>query len=306
VGTLKANTILLNWLGKSPAKILGLQSKDFGRNLRSARLYGCNIIILDAEEDEWKALERKDAEQRHIDVWWWNDATSRLMLLLAYLLKRHEKWNDAAIRLLAAGSEPEEDQTVESLKAMLDDVRIEAEPEIVGDLDADAIAEYSADASLVFMPFRIRDDKVIDPFGNPMDNTLFLLPMTALVLAAEDIDLDAEPEEGEAAEAAEILDALEDARKKAEDKAKEAAAAAETAEKAREEAENLAADPNGVDPDLKTKVEKTAEDAEKQAAKIARKAAKAAAKADTAAREAEASGVLPEDDTAEGDAKSDS
>jgi amino acid transporter len=306
VGSLKANTILLNWLGQSPARILGLQSKDFGKNLRSARLYGCNIVILDAKEDKWETLEQADGKQRHIDVWWWDDATSRLMLLLAYLATRHEKWTDAKIRLLAAGTKREADRTIESLKEMLEDVRIEAAPEIVEDVDADTLAEYSADASLVFLPFRIRNDDVIDPFGNTMDKTLFLLPVTALVLAAEDIDLDAEPEEGEAAETAETLDALEDARKKAEAKAKEAAKAAEAAEKAREEAEKLTADSKDVEADLKKKAEKTAEEAEKQAVKMARKAAKAAAKADTAAREAEASGVLAEDDTDAGTTKPDS
>jgi hypothetical protein len=306
VGSLKANTILLNWLGQSPARILGLQSKDFGKNLRSARLYGCNIVILDAKEDKWETLEQAGGKQRHIDVWWWDDATSRLMLLLAYLATRHEKWTDAKIRLLAAGTKPEADRTIESLKEMLEDVRIEAAPEIVEDVDADTLAEYSADASLVFLPFRIRNDDVIDPFGNTMDKTLFLLPVTALVLAAEDIDLDAEPEEGEAAETAETLDALEDARKKAEAKAKEAAKATEAAEKAREEAEKLTAESKDVEADLKTKAEKTAEEAEKQAVKMARKAAKAAAKADTAAREAEASGVLAEDDTDAGTTKPDS
>ena len=37
----------------------------------------------------------------------------------------------------------------------------------------------------------------------------------ALLLAAEDIDLDAEPEEGKAAEIAAVTDALGDARKQA-------------------------------------------------------------------------------------------
>jgi len=41
-------------------------------------------------------------------------------------------------------------------------------------------------------------------------------PLTALVLAAETIELDAEPEEGEAAERASALDALSDAEKRAE------------------------------------------------------------------------------------------
>ena len=57
---------------------------------------------------------------------------------------------------------------------MLEEVRIEAEPEIIKDVDADTLAEYSADSSILFLPFRIRDNQVLDPFGNSMENTLFL------------------------------------------------------------------------------------------------------------------------------------
>ena len=149
--------------------------------------------------------------------------------------------------------------------------------------------------SLVFLPFRVSENRVLDPFGNPMETTLFLLPVTAMVLAAEDVELDAEPEEGKAGEMAETLDALEDARKLAQAAAKEAAEAAKAAEKAREKVEDMTKDPEGVDAETRSKAEKTAEEAEKQATKMTRKAAKAAAKAEFAAREAEASGALEED-----------
>jgi amino acid transporter len=222
VGSLKANTILLNWLGESPSRILGLQGQNFGRNIRSAHIYGCNIVILDVKADKWSAIEETDEQKRFIDVWWWGDATSRLMLLIAYLMTRHEKWDETRIRLLAVDDGSQTPLTVDSLKEMLEEVRIDADPEIVKDVDADSIAEYSADAALAFIPFRIKDNQVVDPFGNPMEDTLFLLPVTAMVLAAEDIDLDAEPEEGKAGEMAEAIDALEDAGKKADTATKEA------------------------------------------------------------------------------------
>ena len=295
IGSLKANTILLNWLGRSPTKFLGLDDREFGRNLRTAHRHGCNIVILDVKADKWRALEESDGQDHCIDVWWRDDATSRLMLLMAYLMTRNEKWRDAKIRLLAAAGDNGGGQTIEGLAEMLEDVRIEATPEIVKDADADTLAEYSADASLAFLPFRVSDNQVLDSFGNPMEETLFLLPVTALVMAAEDVDLDAGPEEGKAGELAETLDALEDARKKALAAAKEAAEAEKAAEKAREKAEDIAANPEGVDEETKAKAEKSVEEAEKQATKMTRKAAKAAAKAKIAAREAEASGALQED-----------
>jgi amino acid transporter len=295
VGSLKANTILLNWLGESPRKILGLQGQNFGRNIRSAHIYGCNIVILDVKADKWSAIEETDEQKRFIDVWWWGDATSRLMLLIAYLMTRHEKWDETRIRLLAVDDGSQTPLTVDSLKEMLEEVRIDADPEIVKDVDADSIAEYSADAALAFIPFRIKDNQVVDPFGNPMEDTLFLLPVTAMVLAAEDIDLDAEPEEGKAGEMAEAIDALEDAGKKADTATKEAQKATAALEKAKEKIESIKSDPDGADSNTLAVAEKEAAEAEKQAAKMTRKAAKATAKAEAAAREAEASGVLPEE-----------
>jgi len=295
VGSLKANTIIFNWLGQVSKKILSLNSQEFGKNLRWAHFYGCNIVILDAKTDKWVFLEETDDNARSIDVWWWDDATSRLMLLIAYLMTRHEKWSEAKIRLLAADCSKKDGQSVESLKAMLEEVRIEAEPEIVKDVSADTIAEYSSEASVVFLPFRIRNNQVVDLLGNSMEKTLFLLPVVAMVMAAEDIDLDAEPEEGKAAEMAQASDALEDAGKKAQAAETEAKEAIQAAEKAKEKAEKMMANSAEVNEEIKEKAEKTARDAEKQANKMSRKAAKTAAKAETAAIEAEAAGVFPEE-----------
>lgn len=294
IGSLKANTILLNWLGQTPKNILGLQNADYGTNLLAARLYGCNILILATKEDKWAVLEDSDAKDLQIDVWWWGDASSRLMLLLSYLLTRHHTWHDARIRLLAAAVASNSDFTVEGLEAMLEEVRIEAEPVIVKNVTSDTIAEYSADSSLVFLPFRLKKKQVVDPFGNPMESTLFLLPVTVMVMAAEDIELDAGPEDGKAAEMAEVSDTLEDARKNAQAAAKEAEEAAAAAEKTREKAEELKQSPDKADRDTAADIEKEAEEAARHADKMARKAAKAAAKAETAAREAEASGIVLE------------
>ena len=295
IGSLKANTILLNWLEKSSQKVLGNKEHDFSKNLRTALMYGCNIILLEVKTDKWTAIEETEEQKRFIDVWWWGDATSRLMLLLAYLMTRHEKWDQSKIRLLAVADIDQSNLTDASIKEMLEEVRIEANPEIVTDVDADRLAEYSADSALVFIPFRIKNNMVVDPFDNPMADTLFLLPVTAMVLAAKDIELVAEPEEGEAGDAAKALDALEDAKKREQKTAKEAEQAAIEAQKAREKAEDIASGSKGADASTEMAAEKEAEEAEKEAIKLARKAAKAAAKAESASREAEAAGVLPEE-----------
>ena len=78
---------------------------------------------------------------------------------------------------------------------MLDEVRIDAEPHVVADADAAAIAGHSADASLVFVPMRLQGNRPVGPFGGDLEALLGPLPVVALVLAAKDIDLDAEPED---------------------------------------------------------------------------------------------------------------
>src|SRR5210317_945427 len=179
IGALKANTILLNWYCDSSKKALCLGGEDLSRNVRSAYLYGCNVVILDVKADKWTAIKETEERKRYVDVWWWGDATSRLMLLMAYLMTRHENWDESRIRLLAVDDGHRPDLSMDSIREMLNEVRIDAEFEIVHDVDADTFAEYSADAALAFIPFRIKNNLIVDLFGNPMEKTLFLLPVTA-------------------------------------------------------------------------------------------------------------------------------
>jgi amino acid transporter len=293
VGPLKANTILLNWMEQTPSEDLEGRENRFGRNLRIAYSLGRNIVILDANQKAWETLKEVPPEDRRIDVWWWGDATSQLMLLFAYLMTRSKEWEGAKIRLLATCVTPESDETVLDIRNMLADVRIDAEPQVVIQPSAAAVTSHSADASLVFLPFRFKGSRITDPFDGSFEELLPNLPVVVLVLAGEDIDLDAEPEQGKASEMAAAVDAATDSRKKALEKEKAAEKAAEVADKKLRKVE--AAESSEKDPkDLKG-LKAEADAAEKQAQQAARKAAKAVAKAEDAAREAEASGAqLPD------------
>ena len=200
IGPLRANTILLNWVEHQPKNGSRLVELGFGRHLRTAFRLGCNLVVLDSTDAEWEALEKIPPEQRRIDVWWCGDASSRLTLLLAYLMTRTEAWEDARIRLFGACHAADKAATVEALDKMLDEVRIDAEPHVVTDPGAAEIAGHSGDAALVFVPFRLHGNRPLGPFGGDLDALLAPLPLVALVLAAKDIDLDAEPEENEAAQ----------------------------------------------------------------------------------------------------------
>ena len=123
------------------------------------------------------------------------------------------------------------------------------------------------------------------------------LPLTALVIAAETIALDADPEEGEAAERANALDALSDAEKRAQKAQKEAEKAATTAQaltdRLSDVQSSVAAQENeSALVELMADIRK----AEKELEVKKRRLAREKAKADAAAREAVALGAKdPED-----------
>jgi len=284
VGPLKANTILLNWL-EPESEITNHQREiSLGRNLRAAYRLGRNIVLLDANEDKWNTLENIPGENRRIDVWWLNDATSRLMLLLGYLITRSKPWNAAKIRVLASGYTADTSENLTDLKNNLEEARIEAEPIIVTNADIDKLSEYSEDAAVVFLPFRLRGDQITCPIHAPIEEIVSRLPVTALVLAAEDIALDAEPEEGTAGHIAVAMDALADAEKKAVEAEKEAAKTREIAETARAKLLELENNAGQSEEDLGTQLKTAADNAEKEADKVFRKAAKARAKVEEAAK----------------------
>lgn len=292
VGPLKGNTLLLNWLDQIP--ILGLGDAGYGQSLRTAFRFGSNIVILAAGENEWAALEERQPQERRIDVWWRDDPTSHLMLLFAYLMTRNDSWDGAKIRVLSAENEAGEKGALEKLQKTLQDVRIEAEPVIVKHVSEDVIVEHSSEASMVFLPFRLSGNQVVSPMDTRIDSLVSRLPIAAMVLAAQDIELDAEPEEGTAGELAAAADALADAEKKARAMEKEAEAAAKEAEEKLHEVKSAMT--AGSQEDLEEKI-KAASEAKALALKEARRAAKASAKAEDAAREAEKLGVNIEKET---------
>lgn len=299
IGHLRANIILLNWLDRAPGIAGDHRELIYGRHLRTVFRMGCNLVVLDGEELEWTALRQSPADARRIDVWWRNDASSRLILLLAHLMTRTEDWEGAGIRLLGMCCTSSTTETAEELRNTLDEVRIQAEVVLVEQTGADAVAQYSADASLVFLPFRLHGDRMMGPFDTVLEELLAPLPVTALVLAAEDMDLDAEPEEGEAAETARILDALNDAEQFAELTARDAEKAEATAQKKRDDLEAASAKPEAAE----TITELTAQlrELETLADKARRRAIRIDARARLARQDAETRGVLPQQPAEDGD-----
>jgi len=187
VGPIHANTVLLNWYG-------GFQENStaslwYSRLLSGAIALERNLVVLESEAEAWDRTVKRPAEERTIDIWWWDDASSRLALLFAYLMTRTDTWDQASLRLLAPATEKSERRVREGVEHRLEEIRIDAALEVVVDADADAMVELSSGSDLVFLPFRVQGMQVLDPFGEPAAALLSKLPLVAMVAAGEDIRL---------------------------------------------------------------------------------------------------------------------
>ncbi len=212
VGAIKPNTILLN----GPEQVSTLKGRKlYGLYFSEAMRLGCNVIVLHVDEETCDMTMSKPASSRTIDVWWRDDASGRLMLLLAYLMTRSDEWNEAKIRLFVQSSAEEAGKNRKIIQVFLDDVRIAAEITIVEKATMDTVYEYSSRSALVFLPLILGKAGPAGPYGVYLETIFSQLSTVALIIAAEDIKLEALPEEGRGGEIAAALDAAADAERRA-------------------------------------------------------------------------------------------
>jgi hypothetical protein len=199
VGPVRANTVIVNWL-RDPSVLQPFAAQRFSQNLRTAFRLGCNLLVLDADAESWRTLEHVPARERRIDIWWADGVTAELMLILAYLMTRSDDWEGAAIQVLALppdGQSPHERE--QEIRERLEKVRIGAQTRVLEDgQDGQALLNASRDASIVFVPFSIHGGRFYGPSGNAARLMLEELPIAVLALAAEDVDLEADPDEAAA------------------------------------------------------------------------------------------------------------
>jgi len=285
IGAIRPNTVLLN----GPEQLMDKKDHQgqrlYGQYLSEAFRLGSNVVIFNALEERWDHVDVLPSQDRRIDVWWWDDATSRLMLLFAYLMTRKDEWNEALIRVLAPAESKGARKNLNNLTKTLEDVRIDARPEIIVEPTIETVVEQSAEAACTFLPLRVRGKQLVSPLGFSFDEILSRIPLGSLVIAAEDIDLEAEPEEGKQGEIAAALDAVTDADRRAKEKEKEAIKSTKFAEEMHSEMKKASATQHSQD--KLAEVKASLRDAEKMAKKAAREAEKARENADEATKVAD-------------------
>jgi len=193
IGPLRSNTVIVNWIAGTTSIVAPPGLQRFSRNLRTAFGLGCNLLILDADTKEWETLDKLKPSERVIDIWWHASKTGELMLLLGHLVTRNEDWQGAKIRVLAKPAKGETtEETTERLESALEKYRIEAEV-VVCEMTAEEMERQSHNSSLVFLPFSFRGGRFCGPVGEVME-VMKRLPIVVLTLAAQDVDLAADPD----------------------------------------------------------------------------------------------------------------
>ena len=284
IGPIKANTLLVNWIDDLGKGLSGLGALEYARNLKAAFQQGLNVMILGTDLHKWDRLfaQRGNKHDHVIDVWWDDNATGNFMLLIAYLVSRNTFFEKSLIRMIARGGGRDAAEVAEQLKKQMEDVRIDAEPIIVQDFDHETIVEASSRSSMVFMPFGLRDHHLVDAAGGSLFRLLPKLPLTVLMRAAQDIDLEAEPDDGYLGDLAAASDALERAKKTYR-------AAYKQAERLKAEADGFTLKLSKLEPDAENRTKLIAESdkAIKAYEEGYRKAAKARVKVESAVKELE-------------------
>jgi hypothetical protein len=193
LGPIRSNTVVLNWMEEAAE---GTSAELwYGRLLASAIRLEQNVVVLDADEASWDRLEQIPNEERRIDVWWFDDESSRLMLLFAYLMTRTESWDEARIRVLIPTSAEGSQRTEANVRHRLEESRIEAEIETVVDPDETTLVAHSHDCPLVLLPLRVLGMRLAAPLSEDLPALLARLPVTALIAAAQDVQLTDDEEE---------------------------------------------------------------------------------------------------------------
>jgi hypothetical protein len=225
------------------------------------------------------------------------------MLLFAYLMTRSDAWEGAVLRVLVFRNHSlsESDQRL-VMQEILQEARIDAELLFVESKNGKSIIESSAQSTFVFLPFRFRGNLIQLPVDVRAEELLQKLPPSVMILAAEDIDLGAEPEEGIAAQVAEIKDLFQKKEKLAEEAEKEANEARLAADSAEEKLRNAREkQKTKPDEDLISRMEADLDRALDLAEKARRRAAKARVKAEDLKKQLEEQSVGSEMKTEEED-----
>ena len=176
----------------------------YGEMLQSCVRFGTNVAVLDVNQADWRRFEDTPRKEREIALWWSDDQAGQLTSLLAWLIERHEEWSEAKMIAYVPDADAAE---LERVSGILKAGRINAEVKRV-DANPASLTTALGAATLALAPLRVRRGSALGPYETPLGMLVESLPLGILVLAIEEIALNAEPDESDLAEIARLSDQL--------------------------------------------------------------------------------------------------
>ena len=183
VGGLEPNAVLMGWSDTEGGRTLLLRLLS--------TLFELEKSVLFLHHDE----KRGFGNRRVIDVWWGGrSGNGDLMLLLAHIISQSPGWEGASIRLLQTLPRGEgREQTEAHLRALLDRVRVNAEPVVVvpprGERFPDTVQTWSRETDLTLLGMNRPDAEDRASYGNQLNGWLSGVGTVLLIHSAQTEDL---------------------------------------------------------------------------------------------------------------------
>lgn len=183
LGGLRPNTIMLGWSQDQGKEAL------FHETLNIVKQMKRSLIVIACEEEQEKSVIPDGA----INIWWDGFNNGELMLMLAYLLKKNQEWQDHTLRIIRPVAIKADRENIEKeMNEMLSHARMEAELVIISTEDPlGAVRNVMQPSAVLFAGFEPSDDESIGDFLRKRQLVVDLPGDVILVYNAGDVSLKA-------------------------------------------------------------------------------------------------------------------
>ncbi len=210
IGPLQPNIALFNLAHPSDDAVENAES--WGAMIQTARRFGSNVAVLH-HDDAATATDRQ-----RLDVWWSDDESGALLVLLAWLMTRTSEWDDADVRVWVERRDDVErpSETLDRVRQLLDEARLPVR--VAGSAKAESFAKTVGDASFVLAPMRVRHKDGFGPGGASIADLVRTgVPDTLFVHVSEAVELDVQPDQSQSRHLADAVDRAERLRSHAQE-----------------------------------------------------------------------------------------
>ncbi len=180
LGVLQPNTVIVGESFNPEMR------RDFCKMIQQFYQLQRNILILHKG-----CKEETFGDKKRIDLWWSGlKGNGGLMMILSYLMNSSLDWRQAEIQVkIVVGDEKGVDKTRANMVELLEDIRINAVPDIIpakGRSFDTILKESSMDADLIFLGLA-KPDENFESYFESIQERIKDLPTTVLALAAQDV-----------------------------------------------------------------------------------------------------------------------